>query len=408
MTRPSSFMLTVLDKLGQSVPLDVDTSIELENVKAILEAEFAIAPENQQILFMGRVLPDDKRTLASYGIKDGDLLVIHDTRAMNTQNSEMSNLEEVMRQQILQSPSLQQNLRQHNPVLLDAALRSPQEFAQVITQQRAKVQEMQAAQEELFHSDPFDVEAQKKIEESIRQDRVAENLEHAIEFSPESFGNVSMLYVNLKVNGHPVKAFVDSGAQATIISPDCATRCGIMRLLDTRFAGVALGVGTAKILGRIHSTQIQLGSDLFLPCSFTVLEGRNVDMLFGLDMLKRYQASIDLKKNALIIQDREIPFLPEHEIPKNEDSLPLLGDAEPKETDGAEFQSRVAGEEQSSTGSAQRPNHQGAMTRINSEIWDEKKIEELINLGIPENETTELLNAANGNIEIAASIYFSK
>lgn len=408
MTRPSSFMLTVLDKLGQSVPLDVDTSIELENVKAILEAEFAIAPENQQILFMGRVLPDDKRTLASYGIKDGDLLVIHDTRAMNTQNSEMSNLEEVMRQQILQSPSLQQNLRQHNPVLLDAALRSPQEFAQVITQQRAKVQEMQAAQEELFHSDPFDVEAQKKIEESIRQDRVAENLEHAIEFSPESFGNVSMLYVNLKVNGHPVKAFVDSGAQATIISPDCATRCGIMRLLDTRFAGVALGVGTAKILGRIHSTQIQLGSDLFLPCSFTVLEGRNVDMLFGLDMLKRYQASIDLKKNALIIQDREIPFLPEHEIPKNEDSLPLLGDAEPKETDGAEFQPRVAGKEQSSTGSAQRPNHQGAMTRINSEIWDAKKIEELINLGIPKNETTELLNAANGNIEIAASIYFSK
>ena len=408
MTRPSSFMLTVLDKLGQSVPLDVDTSIELENVKAILEAEFAIAPENQQILFMGRVLLDDKRTLASYGIKDGDLLVIHDTRAMNTQNSEMSNLEEVMRQQILQSPSLQQNLRQHNPVLLDAALRSPQDFAQVITQQRAKVQEMQAAQEELFHSDPFDVEAQKKIEESIRQDRVAENLEHAIEFSPESFGNVSMLYVNLKVNGHPVKAFVDSGAQATIISPDCATRCGIMRLLDTRFAGVALGVGTAKILGRIHSTQIQLGSDLFLPCSFTVLEGRNVDMLFGLDMLKRYQASIDLKKNALIIQDREIPFLPEHEIPKNEDSLPLLGDAEPKETDGAEFQSRVAGKELSSTGSAQRPNHQGAMTRINSEIWDEEKIEELINLGIPKNETTELLNAANGNIEIAASIYFSK
>lgn len=408
MTRPSSFMLTVLDKLGQSVPLDVDTSIELENVKAILEAEFAIAPENQQILFMGRVLSDDKRTLASYGIKDGDLLVIHDTRAMNTQNSEMSNLEEVMRQQILQSPSLQQNLRQHNPVLLDAALRSPQEFAQVITQQRAKVQEMQAAQEELFHSDPFDVEAQKKIEESIRQDRVAENLEHAIEFSPESFGNVSMLYVNLKVNGHPVKAFVDSGAQATIISPDCATRCGIMRLLDTRFAGVALGVGTAKILGRIHSTQIQLGSDLFLPCSFTVLEGRNVDILFGLDMLRRYQASIDLKKNALIIQDREIPFLPEHEIPKNEDSLPLLGDAEPKETDGAEFQSRVAGREQSSTGSAQRPNHQGAMTRSNSEIWDAKKIKELMNLGIPKNETTELLNAANGNIEIAASIYFSK
>ena len=183
-------------------------------------------------------------------------------------------------------------------MLLEAAFKSSHEFYRVLSEQRTQMERMNAAHQELVNSDPFNVEAQKKIEEAIRQERVAENLEHAIEYSPESFGNVSMLYVNLKVNGHPIKAFVDSGAQATIISPDCATRCGIMRLLDTRFAGVALGVGTAKILGRVHSAQIQLGTDLFLPCSFTVLEGKNVDMLFGLDMLKRYQASIDLKKGA--------------------------------------------------------------------------------------------------------------
>jgi len=60
-----------------------------------------------------------------------------------------------------------------------------------------------------------------------------------------------------------------------------------MNLIDTRFAGVAVGVGSSKILGRIHMADLEIGGAI-IKCSFTVLENNKVDLLFGLDNLKRH------------------------------------------------------------------------------------------------------------------------
>jgi len=222
-----------------------------------------------------------------------------------------------------------------------------------------------------------------------------------------------MLYIPVEVNSHPVKAFVDSGAQSTIMSPECAEACGIMRLVDTRFSGIARGVGTANILGRVHSAPLKL-SDLFLPCSFTIMEGREVDLLFGLDMLKAHQACIDLEKNVLRIQGREVRFLSEHELPdKARDPEPEPGDAGPSSstpsgnnTNGPAFpgSGQALGTRPStSINPVRRP---PTSARPSQSRLPEKDIAALMAFGVTREVAISSLEAAGGNVEVAASFLF--
>lgn len=86
----------------------------------------------------------------------------------------------------------------------------------------------------MINADPLDPTYQAKIAQDIRQRNIEENMETAIEFTPEIFGNVFMLYLKIKVNGVSVTALVDSGARSTVMSQACAERCNIVRLVDRR------------------------------------------------------------------------------------------------------------------------------------------------------------------------------
>ena len=116
----------------------------------------------------------------------------------------------------------------------------------------------------------------------------------ALEHTPEMFGIVTMLYVNMEVNGVRVQAFVDTGAQMTIMSADFAEKCSLMRLIDKRYAGMAYGVGQSKLLGRVHQAQLKVGGE-YMASSLSVIEqNTGPPFIFGLDNLVRHQVLVYL------------------------------------------------------------------------------------------------------------------
>ncbi|XP_026069095.1 protein DDI1 homolog 2-like isoform X2 [Carassius auratus] len=357
------------DRSETTFALEVSPELELRDFVALCELESGIPAREIQISYAEQPLKDPTRALGNYGLKDGDVVVLrqavrllgpqptvpglpridfssiavpgtssgqnrqHQAQrpsatqsqpppATTTPGSALSpqglDNPALLRDMLLANPHELSLLKERNPPLAEALLSGDLErFTKVLLEQQQDRARREQERIKLLTADPFDLEAQAKIEEEIRQHNIEENMTIAMEEAPESFGQVVMLYINCIVNGHPVKAFVDSGAQMTIMSQACAERCNIMRLVDRRWAGIAKGVGTQKIIGRVHLAQVQIEGD-FLPCSFSILEDQPMDMLLGLDMLKRHQCSIDLKKNVLLIgtTGTETRFLPEAELPE--------------------------------------------------------------------------------------------
>ncbi|KAK6124036.1 hypothetical protein DH2020_042216 [Rehmannia glutinosa] len=417
--------ITVMTADEQIVTLDVDRDESVENLKALLEVEVPL--QQQQLLYNGREMRNSEK-LSAVGVSDGDLvMMVSNVSSSRSRAAAPANQgvgfnpdgsavnPSAFQQQLRSDSNLMAQLFQSDPELAQAILGNDlnrlQDLLRARNHQRSELRRQQ--EEEMiclgtehgslgtvvpgFTSwDPFDVEAQKKIEAAIRQKGIDENWAAALEYNPEAFARVVMLYVDMEVNGVPLKAFVDSGAQSTIISKSCAERLGLLRLLDTRYKGIAHGVGQSEILGRIHVAPIKIGS-IFYPCSFVVLDAPNMEFLFGLDMLRKHQCIIDLKENVLRVGGGEVavPFLAEKDIP----SRFMDEERYAKEASSSGAQATSATKENISapggpSGSTGKNAYQGPEF--------EAKVAKLVELGFGREQVIQALKFFDGNEEQAA------
>ncbi|KAG0726100.1 Protein DDI1 2 [Chionoecetes opilio] len=363
----------------------------------------------------------------------------------------------VIRDMLLANPEQLALLKYNNPKLAEAVTSGDLEsFATVLREQQNVRRNKEQQRIRLLTADPFDMEAQRLIANEIEQENINSNMETAMEYNPESFGLVHMLYINCKVNGHDVKAFIDSGAQMTIMSQACAERCSIMRLVDKRWAGVAKGVGTQPIIGRVHLVQIQIERD-FLASSFAIMADQPMDMLLGLDVMKRHQMCIDLKNNQLHIgtTGSSTSFLSESELPdcgrltrRNEEEARLQSEKVARETEDralAEALAASAKESTDGTSEGERmeadPQEPGTSSRGSTERstgatatatatataaaaaasppqpanpdpptdnFSESDVQEIVGLGFSRTQAVEELRRQNGNKTQAMAALFAK
>ena len=173
----------------------------LADVKALIQGDTNIDPAAQHLFHNNQIITDVSQTLERLQVKDGDMLgmAVRDPSNLGhrraatqpqgrTQQRQRQGPDpESLRLQIIGDPRIRTQIRDTAPELADAA-DDRNKFHDLFNQHQRRLAEAQAEKEAhlaVLNSDPFNVEAQKEIEEMIRLERVQENVQEALENNPE-------------------------------------------------------------------------------------------------------------------------------------------------------------------------------------------------------------------------------
>ena len=209
--------------------IDVGPDMTIADLKAYIQSDTNVPPAVQSLYHNGQELRDGTKTLSHCQVKENDMLAMLVQQGSRAPSGEARGAgqgqaraprlaergqgdrrgigepdPEVIRLQALAEPRRLDQIRLQNPQLADA-VQDKDRFRQAWEAMARQAYEREAEKQRelaLLNADPFNIEAQAKIEEIIRQQRVEENLQNALDYTPEGervSGHVSDLCMLIRV-----------------------------------------------------------------------------------------------------------------------------------------------------------------------------------------------------------------
>ena len=212
--------------------IEVREDLTIADLKAVIESETGVLPSFQQLFHNAVELQDDAKTLEQCQIQGGNMLgmLVLDPQSRGSRAPRPNPARggsqpyggqlarggpqsdpEMFRLGVLGQPQILARIRAANPDLADA-VSDPIRFREVFQNmyvQQAEAGSVQQRELALLNADPFNPETQAKIEEEIRQQRVMENLQDAMDYTPEGKSNIPLLYSSSGLMNHsrlPIEA----------------------------------------------------------------------------------------------------------------------------------------------------------------------------------------------------------
>lgn len=166
----------------------------------------SIPAQSQHLSHYGNTL-EPSAVISSTSLADGDLVMVEvkpSAPASSAQPRAAATLDMIRR-----DPNIMSTLQGVNPQLHQRIMNGDQTAVRDLLNLAPRMNP--AGAPSLPQGlDPMSAQAQKAIEERIRQENIQDNMQAAMEHNPESFGSVIMLFVKCKINSQTdITAFVD-------------------------------------------------------------------------------------------------------------------------------------------------------------------------------------------------------